>query len=399
MSERIIFWQNAPSIQQAPLIREVARLWSGEVLVVAEKGVSESRLAQGWYLPDFEPARLVVHPDRRERERIWRMGEGNNIHIFSGFHAYPETYWTMKAVSRGADVIGVYVEPGWDDGSIRAVLRRLRYAIHARRWSRRIAFLLATGETGVRWFQERGFRAERIIPFGYFVECMSEETALEKGEIEGKAYEGWFRLIYVGQLVKRKGVDILLRALSRMRERQWLLEIVGAGEEGARLRGLTEELDLDTRVRWLGVIPNREIRKRLASADLLILPSRHDGWGVVVNEALGAGTRVVVSSACGASDIVVSPYQGAVFAAGSDTELENALRAAMERGNLSSRERRGLRAWARESIGPAVAARYLLDVIEYAKGGRDKPIPPWRRGGIGLGSGEFSIGPQPSGCW
>lgn len=100
MKNLIVFWQNVPSIHQAPLLREVALQFPGEVLVVTERDVSTERLALGWKPPKFWPANLIVEPNESLRGEIINYEPESTIHIFSGFHAYPKTYQSMKQIAK-----------------------------------------------------------------------------------------------------------------------------------------------------------------------------------------------------------------------------------------------------------------------------------------------------------
>lgn len=167
----IIFWQNIPSIHQAPMIKELAKNYSGKVLVVTEFDVSSERIKQGWNRPDFSPADIIISPSRKIRKEIIRHHSSlENIHIFSGLHAYPETYWTLKNLSNLNTIIGVFMEAGRSDDGIKPIFRRVRYMINAIIWNKRIDFILATGGIAVNYYKKCGFSAEKIYPFAYFVE-------------------------------------------------------------------------------------------------------------------------------------------------------------------------------------------------------------------------------------
>lgn len=381
MTPTLVFWQGIPSIHQAPLLRELARQWTGQVVVVAEDGVPPTRMALGWAQPDFSPAQLIVRPTAEEREcLIRRTATPGDVHIFSGFHAEPRTYATLKRVGRTAATIGVFAERGRDDDGPRAVARRARYRLHALRWRRRLRFVVATGELAVEWFKDRGFPAERVFPFGYFVERVTTEPRADNGGHGGRSQGGTgpVRLLFVGELAHRKGVDLLLSALGAVRGADWQLDVLGDGAEREHLETLAQHLGLAGRVRWLGVRPNGEVRFRASEADVLVLPSRYDGWGAVVNEALMAGARVVVSDACGASDLVSEAWRGVIFKAGCIQSLADALQRVISEGSRSAAERARIRGWADQAIAPEVAARYLSQIAEHFMGKRARPAVPWR---------------------
>lgn len=137
------------------------------------------------------------------------------------------------------------------------------------------------------------------------------------------------RFLYCGQLIRRKGVDLLVRAFVRVAAEypHTTLTLVGAGP-------LREELArtipgwLGQRVHFAGFREVEHLPDFFAGADVFVLPSRHDGWGLVVNQAIGAGRAVIASSAVGAAeDLVRNGENGLVFPCGDEDALVDAMRA------------------------------------------------------------------------
>jgi glycosyltransferase involved in cell wall biosynthesis len=104
------------------------------------------------------------------------------------------------------------------------------------------------------------------------------------------------RAIFIGRLVKYKGLDVLLRALERVPDLR--LDIVGAGPEGPRLRTLTQALALTDRVKWFGEYPDEDLPRRMAEADFLVLPSVtvEERFGIVLLEAMAAGRPIITTA-------------------------------------------------------------------------------------------------------
>ncbi|HEX8359352.1 MAG TPA: glycosyltransferase, partial [Longimicrobium sp.] len=259
--ERIVMWLESPSIHQAPLVTALARGWDGEVVVVAERDVSERRRKLGWERADFSPAHLVIAPTRAERARILAAGPcAESVHVFSGLHAYPETYWTLRQAAATCSRVGIYAERPAEDRSAKGLARRARYRLQALRWRRRLDFVLATGATGVDWFRARGFRAESLFHFGYFTDPAGLDSfdgiVLHSG--------GAVELLFVGQLVPRKGLDLLLRALAELRTRSWTLNVAGSGPREDEYRALARELGIDGSVSWRGMLPNPDVQRLMA---------------------------------------------------------------------------------------------------------------------------------------
>lgn len=121
--------------------------------------------------------------------------------------------------------------------------------------------------------------------------------------------EGVLALLCVGSLVPRKGHDVLLAALGRLRRQRWRLDIVGAARDGAyarRLRRLARALGIDGRVAWRGVVGGRERDRLYHRADLLVHPARHEGYGMVPIEAVAHGTPVLACDIAAVRDAVPS---------------------------------------------------------------------------------------------
>lgn len=140
-----------------------------------------------------------------------------------------------------------------------------------------------------------------------------------------------FRLLYCGQLIHRKGVDLLLQAFSTLALDFPRLNLTLVGE-GPLRRHLQAALPpaLQSRVHFAGFHQPADLPRFFAGADAFVLPSRHDGWGVVVNQAVAAGLPVLTSDAVGAASDLVTPDNGITFPAGDANALTAAIRALLE---------------------------------------------------------------------
>jgi glycosyltransferase involved in cell wall biosynthesis len=191
-------------------------------------------------------------------------------------------------------------------------LRRLRFC-------QKIDFVLAIGEGGPLWFRRLGFPDDRIFEFAYFPAAPTRDEQA----VKSIAHSTGARFIYVGQLVRRKRVDLLLKAIGKM-SGQWSLRIIGSGPEECSLTALTHRLGIAERVTFCGAMRNPATIVALNGADVLVLPSRFDGYGAVVNEALLRGVPVICSNQCGARQLVrMHPDLGVVF--GSEGDFHEAL--------------------------------------------------------------------------
>ena len=136
-------------------------------------------------------------------------------------------------------------------------------------------------------------------------------------------------VLYLGQLLERKQVDVLVRAMSLLPEATQL-EIAGNdGGCGPALRELVDRLGLGSRVRFRGLLRGGERLAALAAADVVAYAGRDEVFGLVALESLLCGTPVVVANDCGCGEVVagvggVSPVEGVIDETeGVDTSLYN----------------------------------------------------------------------------
>ncbi len=136
-------------------------------------------------------------------------------------------------------------------------------------------------------------------------------------------------ILFASKLQQRKHADHLVEALQQVATqhgtRPYLL-VVGDGEERGRLEELALARGLAHDVRFLGFRNQSELPAFLALADVFVLPSRHEPWGLIVNEAMAAGCAVIVSSDVGAApDLVQNGVSGFVYPVGDVNALAEAL--------------------------------------------------------------------------
>jgi len=105
------------------------------------------------------------------------------------------------------------------------------------------------------------------------------------------------------------------------------LLIAGDGEERARLQQQSEQLGIATHVRFLGFRNQTELPGLFRLASVFVLPSQHEPWGLIVNEALACGCPAIVSSDVGCHpDLIPDGVEGCVYPVGDIPALTAALR-------------------------------------------------------------------------
>ena len=146
----------------------------------------------------------------------------------------------------------------------------------------------------------------RVIPYG-----LGFAESLPGGSAARRSTDGTFQILYVGNLIPRKGVRYLIDALHRLPSTiPAKLLILGEGTDRAKLEAQVHELGLDGRVEMPGRVPEPDLHRAFHEASVLVLPSIVDqrgdteGLGVVLLEALSYRVPVIGSAIGGITDII-----------------------------------------------------------------------------------------------
>jgi glycosyltransferase involved in cell wall biosynthesis len=366
---KVTFFQNFPNQLQAQHLEAIAELDGFEVTLVVGESLPGWRARLGWSEARHDRVEVVRVGAAQQAADIVRATPPEAVLVFSGIGASSAVNAGFKEAQRLRRRMGIMAEPGAGTG-LKGPLRLGREWLRARTSAAHVQFVLAIGGLGHAWYQRAGYGA-RVFPYAYFV-----EGPLAAAVASGRDGEQTPHLLFVGQLVKRKGVDTLIDALFRLKDEAWVLEVAGDGPMRPQVEAAASILGKE-RVRVLGSRPHREVLHLMGRTDALLLPSRWDGWGAVVNEALLGGARVVCSDRCGAAVLVTSRSQGAVFRAGSAEQLAVGIRDVVRNGAQTPAARRSLRNWA-ERIQPQAGAQYFAAILGAVFEGAERPTPPWK---------------------
>lgn len=114
-------------------------------------------------------------------------------------------------------------------------------------------------------------------------------------------------MLFVGRLEEFKGVQHILRAMQQLKNAyrmQPALDIVGGGPYKEHLVKLARDLDLEHDVIWSGILEQKALWQKYKEADIFLLPSRAECYGLVIAEALASGTPAIVSDTSALSEFV-----------------------------------------------------------------------------------------------
>ena len=175
------------------------------------------------------------------------------------------------------------------------------------------------------------------------------------------------QLLAVGSVVPRKAYDLLVRALVPLRNRDWRLAIAGPNDRSAEalaaLRATLQETGLGHRVSLLGAVDQQRLAELYAKADVFVMSSLYEGYGMVLGEAMARGLPIVCTTGGAAAE--TAPDTAAIkVAPGEEAALTAAIGRLIDEPGL--RGRMADAAWAAAQGLPRweETARRIADVIK-----------------------------------
>jgi L-malate glycosyltransferase len=146
---------------------------------------------------------------------------------------------------------------------------------------------------------------------------------VSRGELNIKKDD--FILVTCGRLVKRKAIDVLIRALSKIPSEKFKLFIMGDGPEKENLEKIVQKLELENKVFFLGFVDDEVKNKYLNIADIFALTSMHEGFGIVYMEAMFCGLPIICSNEGGQIDFLKNNENAVIINVGDIEACANAI--------------------------------------------------------------------------
>ncbi|MFH1755243.1 MAG: glycosyltransferase family 4 protein, partial [Candidatus Latescibacterota bacterium] len=150
-------------------------------------------------------------------------------------------------------------------------------------------------------------------------------------------------IMFLGSLIERKGLPVLLEALQQLGSMDWRLVVVGEGEERGRYEHLGKDMGIGDRIRFLGYLGEREVEALLCTADVLALPSFMEAMPYVILEAMACGLPVIASDIYGIPEMAVDGETAVLVPPGDAARLSGGLHELLSDAPLRGRLGRAAR--------------------------------------------------------
>jgi glycosyltransferase involved in cell wall biosynthesis len=241
-----------------------------------------------------------------------------------------------------------------------------------------------TGKPRLKWMQKRadafvaisqeiesdlvrlGFPAEKItyIPNGIDTRRFSPVQIQEKAELRNKlGLPDGDLITFVGRLVARKQVDVLLRAFKGLRENGFgntAVLVLGEGPEMQSLQDLAADLGVAEQTFFLGSRLNTEAY--LQTSDVFVLPSSSEGMPIALLEAMSSGVACVGSRIGGIVDLIADGKHGLLAESGNEVDLQKQLETLLQSADLRKGLGKNARGVVVEQFDMTATAKTYLDL-------------------------------------
>lgn len=367
---------NIPSYYQNDLFKEVSkRVDKFEVIYAHQQDLTRKK--QGWnfdLMQNYDTK--IICKDLNVSQLIKYVFQNRkSTHIVNGIWAEKSFFFVILLLNLFNANFLLYSEAPVPTKR-RSVFKRLLLNFIIKPISELLIYK-AKGFLAVSIFAENYFKSLRVKPekiyrFGYFLNVRKFDFVKTNPTI--------IQLIFVGQLIERKGIFTLLKAIENLAKttQNFHLNILGNGILEEQIKQYIQIYHLENFITLQGVINSENVAQYIQKSDLLILPSIFDGWGIVINEALQSHVPVLISDQCGAKELIKHEQNGLIFEAQNVESLGKQLLKFLQ---FSSEEKAKMKSKTIEiskKIEISQVVNYLVDCLTHTDNlTLQKPTAPW----------------------
>lgn len=361
----ILFFQNCISPHQMPYINELHKIDNiQDIYVIAPEVNTENRKNMGWKSSIYSNnnVNFLINPSFNEVNNLFnKYNNTNTWGVFSGITSFPfvTKYFKMSLsfnIKRSiiTEPPYLYNHPLWQHA--------LRFAIKDWRFVKHINKVFLMGDEFIPYYKFWS-RKWDVIPFMYCTEWKERKDTVKPNNENSK-----LKILFVGSLSYRKNVQLIFKALSLLNESEQQeieLGIIGDGEARKELEQMATLIP-QINILFYGTKPMNTISDYMVQYDILCLPSLHDGWGAVINEAITLGLYAICSDHCGAKYIIKKSNLlcGSIFTNNNPNSLSEILKDCITKREQIRNETNKRIKWAFNNIKGNIVANYFIKHLE-----------------------------------
>lgn len=376
-SKTLVFWFDQPPKVGKGCFNYMTKAWKGKVIYAYLHDFNEIRKSVKWDDGDYGDA-VMVDLSKNAEDKIKNIfqSELDAIHIVAGFKSSVIKYLDDYIFSNKYQFICFSERPGvygkWWQRIIKRAYVPISEMLIAKKYQRCVKAYLPLGLQGVEENKRYGWKNEKLYPFLYDpVDCVTDKNVYPVNSP--------MRFLYVGRFSRyTKGTDILLKALNEVEVDKSLYTIDFVGGYGDMKDEVISWVENTENASFLGSWNSLEVGNNMKKYDVCIVPSKFDGWNLLVNEATRAHIGVIASDEAVSHEVVAHSGAGIVVKACRPKEMAKAIEFAVHNPQVVNEWKEKSKMFA-PKISSESVGDYLIDIINYeCLGMREKrPVCPW----------------------
>jgi glycosyltransferase involved in cell wall biosynthesis len=228
------------------------------------------------------------------------------------------------------------------------------------------------GKLGLEICAHYGWKRDIMFPFMYNpVIFIKKDAAIRETVQDGK-----IRFLYVGRFYfKTKGIDILMKA-TEMLKGNWQLDLVGGyGKDKEKVINWVKK---QRNVDFIGSWQSQDVCTNMMGYDVIVVPSRCDGWNLLANEAIYAGIGTIITDKATSDELISTSGAGMVVPADNPKAMAKAMQQVIDNPDLAKQWKENTENY-RDRTLPKTVGEYFMDVLDYTfyNYGQNRPRCPW----------------------
>ena len=202
----------------------------------------------------------------------------------------------------------------------------------------------------------------QVMPFSLICRDKDKDKKSDKNLKTIKIDTSKFKrfVTYIGYFRKPKGIQLLIKAFKKITIRDTALILAGAGPYEKELRRIAEK---DKRIFFIGYVDGQKKSTIYSLATVFVLPTFHDAWGLVINEALYFGVPVITTTAAGGSQIIINGKNGFVVPPEDENALKRSIETLLENPKLQRKMSKIARRYGEKYTDPKVGAEPFIKAL------------------------------------
>lgn len=373
MIKKVYYFRHTPIDVDKRMYEMFSEKISKGLTVIADTNFSPERISCG-YSPDSAFFSTIILDSLTNKdafiEELFRNNE-DTIYIFNGI-GFGNRYFDLVK-KNNVKSYGFIAERDCDiTKNIKNLMKKCFPKLSYLKYRYMLAhssFFLAMGKSGIDCYKRFGVKKEILFDYMYNDGNTYIIPKIKK--------QSGVKFIYVGRFYNAiKGTDTLIEAVKSV-SGNYTLDFVGG--YGPNRDQILNEIEKLSQCDYLGTWDNKELCKKLNDYDVIIVPSKKDGWNLHNNLSIMAGIGCITSNETGSEELIEYCGNGIVFPAGDVNKLREAMQYVVDNPNTITSWKEKTKAFYK-SISPEAVSDYLLEIVNYTieKSG-EKPIEPWRK--------------------